>query len=396
VVNKDVTFIIDVLLASIILSLFYIFGSSFETFSRMQPHPIYILASLIAMRNGNVMGVLIALIMSVLYTIFYFVDQGSLIGFFAEYHNSMNISITFLATTIFGIGFEKYRESIERRTEKIEDSSIRFNELRDKYYRVNRLYHDLKIQVVNSDNSLLNLYEISQKFNTFNEDELFTELVGIMSRFLKTDAVSIYNFTSNGFMRLKIKNGEYPIDYSIDTLEDKRFELLIDSKKPLKKSDVEDPKFPVMAAPIIIDDLIEAVVCIDDIDFSVGNEYSFQIFKMIIDWFHDSLRKIDLVNPDDSIRYYDNTKIMKYKNFLERLETEKIRRERYSLDYVYMIFNVNRMDIDGINRRLQSAIRSVDVVSFDEENSRLHILLPATSTKNEESIRNKILERLRV
>ncbi|XMB87189.1 hypothetical protein RJG79_05150 [Mycoplasmatota bacterium WC44] len=387
--RNSIVFMIEIITVSLIISLFYFLSNSFKDFSSITPHPMYVIVAVLAMRNGNVVSVMIATLVSFIYISFYFLEYHTFVGFITDYNNAINISFTYLAAIIFGIGYERYMDKINSLSSDLEIKDDDLKDLKEEHLNIKKLYNDLKIQIVNSDNSILNLYEIAKKFSSFDKEELFTELLGVLSKFLKTEKVSIYTYQNDGFLRLKLKNSEHKVPYSIDTLKDSIFQQLLSEKKPLRKIDTSNKDFPIMSAPVILNDEIIAIVNVDDMEFSDANEYSFQIFKMIIDWLQDGLTKVNHLLDDDTDEFYYKTIIMKPDYFMERVKSEQSRKERYDLDYVLLSFKIPNFNSYELNEKLINTFRSVDVFSYDIETNMLQVLFPATLSKYKEKMKER-------
>lgn len=385
-------FFIEVLILSVILSLFYFLSPGFEVFSRFQPHPVYILATLMAMRRGNLIGIVLAFWLSFLYIGFQFIEFGSLEGFFADAHNAVNISITFLGAAIFGLGYDKYRAEVLSYTEFLTEATQALNTTSNENVKLHRLYDDLRSQVINSENSILSLYEINKKFKTFDEEELYTELLGVLQKFLKTKNISVYSVTNSDYLRLKVRIQTDDLRYSFNLKEMPELRRVIEGET-LRRIDVEKVDFPEMTAPIYKGDRVVAIVNIDKIGFSEGNEYSYQMFQMIVEWFSNELYKISRL-PDIRIQYYyKDTLVLKFEKFAEKLEQQNHRLKEYDLEYLYIKFKLD-ITIDDLDKRVAKKFREVDIISYDVENMIVHILLPATLLDNLEIIEQKIAKLL--
>ncbi len=385
--NKG-TNMLEVFALTVVFGLFYFLSSGFESFSSFQPHPIYVIACLLAMRRGNFVGIVLAIWLSVMYTVFYLIEYQSLQGFFNGYQNALNISLAFLGAAIFGINFDRLKDENREYQEFLNETTQTLNRTANENVKLHRVYDDLRSQVINSENSILSLYEINKRFKTYNEEELYTELIGVMSKFLKTKNISIYTVTESEYLRLKLRLQTSDDRYSFNINEIPELKRVVQGEV-LRKHETESEYFPDMSAPIKILDKVVAIANVDKLSFTSGNEYSFQLFKMIVEWFSSELDKIRRL-PDVQLEFYhENTKVLKFSKFSEKLKQQEYRNIEYGLEYLY-IQVPSELTVKQIDEHFVSKFREVDIISYDTEGKMIHILLPATPYSQKEVIESKI------
>ena len=144
-----------------------------------------------------------------------------------------------------------------------------------------------------------------------------------------------------------------------------------------------------MSAPIMIMDKPVAIANVDKLAFTEGNEYSFQLFKMIIEWFSAELDKIRRLPNVQKEYYYENTRLLKFEKFDEKLKQQEFRNIEYGLEYLYIKIPVD-MQIHEISTKFIPKFRDVDIISYDVEEKYIHILLPATPYSHKDVIEKKI------
>lgn len=385
--NRNV-FMLEIFIMSVIFALFYFLSTGFESFSSFQPHPIYIIASLLAMRRGAFWGVILSFWMTFMYFLFYILEFQSLTGFFQSYDNALNISLAFLGAAIFGLNFDRLKAENREYQEFLSEATRTLNKTANENVKLHRMYDDLRSQIVNSENSILSLYEINKRFKTYNEEELYTELVGVMSKFLRTKNISIYTLTHSDYLRLKIRIQTDDDRYSFNINEVPELKRVVNGEV-LRKHDTNNPKFPDMSAPIKILDKVVAIANVDRLAFSEGNEYSFQLFKMIIEWFSTELDKIRRLPDVQAEFYHDNTRVLKFEKFDDKLKQQEFRNVKYGLEYLYIKVPFD-LTVKKVQDEIVSNFRDVDIISYDLEKKVVHFLLPATPYNRQGVIEDKI------
>lgn len=379
---------LEIFIMTVVFALFYFLSSGFESFSAFQPHPIYVIACLLAMRRGGFGGIILAFWLSALYVVFYVLEYQNLVGFFNGYQNALNISLAFLGSAVFGLNFDKLKSENKDYQEFLSEATQTLNSTANENVKLHRMYDDLKSQVINSESSILSLYEINKRFKTYNEEELYTELVGVMSKFLRTKNVSIYTITSSDYLRLKVRIQTDDDRYSFNINEIPELKRVVQGET-LRKHDTRNPKFPDMSAPIKIMDKVVAVANVDKLAFSEGNEYSFQLFKMIVEWFSAELDKIRRLPNVQQEYYFDNTRLLKFEKFPDKLKQQEFRNIEYGLEYLYIKVPID-LTVEEISTKFVSKFRDVDIISYDLKEKMIHVLLPATPYSQRGVIEAKI------
>jgi hypothetical protein len=152
-----------------------------------------------------------------------------------------------------------------------------------------------------------------------------------------------------------------------------------------------EEKVPLLSAPLVKNQEVIAIINIEEIDFEMVTEYSYNLFKIIVEWTNKALvQAIEVGAVVDREHYYENTKIMKIEKFGERLEEEKRRVNKFGLGYGLINVKKGEYNLIEFDAKLSGLIRQVDVVGYDQETDVIHILLPITPREAVTGIEERI------
>ncbi|SHG94331.1 GAF domain-containing protein [Tepidibacter thalassicus] len=385
----------NILLNAIVFFIFFKINPVKENFINMNIHPLVIVVTAMALIYGNYLGIMSALIASVTFIYAYYLLGRDLYLFFIDYSYYKFLLMFFICAFVFG----KFKDNCDFKVDnlKLKNEILRKNyeDLKEGYEKLRFIKEELRKQIVGAEYSIVSLYEIASKLETLDSEEIYTEIMYILSKFLKARTMSIYTVSDdNKYLRLKLKKGEDKIIPNSIKISDKFcYKKLINGKITIKRNGECENEFPLLSGPIVKDNKVIAVINIESMDFEMVTEYSFNLFKVIVDWINRALAQaIEVESKLNKKKYYKDTNIMKYEFFKERLDEEKERKRRYNLDYGFLKFKNNDVSIKYLDSQLSKLIRNVDVVAYDEKNDILYILLPATPSNMSYIIEKRILE----
>lgn len=380
----------------IVYYLFFILEPNQDTYLRLNPHPLLILSVFMGMRYGNYPGLVGAAISSMFYMDVFLKTGGGFLELFRYFANYKYILLFFWSALIFGTFKDNHDMAVARLNEEHKLLKKKNKQLKDSFELTKKVEEELKKQIIGSEESILHLYEIASRLETLDSEQVYTETIGILSKYLGAYSVSIYTYShQNGFLRLKIKIGETgSLGRSLFVRDSDGFSKVAIEKRAIKWQDAEDEKFPLMSAPLIKNDEVIAVVNVEHMDFDRLSEYAFQLFKLIIDWVNKALDRAIFVDGLMSSKHFPETNLLKYEFFLERFREEERRRREFGMEFGFLQYRAKNMDPESIDGYTRKIFRSVDVVGFNPDNEMVYILLPATPQENLYLIEERIASRL--
>ncbi len=379
--KKTIIGIIETVLFNVIVYyLFYKFQHNQNVYLALNPHPLFLLCIAMGMRYGNYLGIISATISSMFYMKVSWDIHQSVAVIFGYFENYKYFLLFFWSAVIFGTIKNRYETNVQRLTDDNQLLKDDYKKLSKSYKISQKIQAELKKQVINSEESILNLYEIASKLETLDSEEIYTETIGILSKYLKANTVSIYTYhESSGYLRLKLRVGDMITgNRSMNVVDSIGFEKVVSGKEIIRWTDVKEDGFPLMSAPLVKDGKVIAIVNIEDMSFDALSEYAFQLFKLIVEWVNKALERAIYVGELKGTDYIEGTKIMHYDAFMQRLKSEERRKEEFGLDFGLLQYRIKNLDFNFIDERIGKVLRSVDIVAVDPVQKKLFVLLPAT------------------
>ena len=345
------------------------------------------------LRYGFIVGTIAACISSLFYANVHFEVYGNLEAFFTQFKYFKQPLLFIWSGFVLGVFKDNYRRKIKQSQESIELLTKEYHNLERDYDSVKAIQRDLKNQIIKADESIVSLYNIAKSLESFEVEELYTETIGILKKYLKATDLSLYTIDDkHDFLRLKISYGDSNPLPSVKASTCAWLSFVEEEKKALKiPTYTTGDTHPLMAAPLIIQDKIIGIVLINSMEFDVVSEYAFVLFQLIIDWINRTIEKATFVESLMENKYIDNTHIIKNSRyFRDLILIEKRRRIEFDIEYCILSYRVRTSTLEQIDTFSRKILRSVDKIYYNRDKEVLTFLLPATNRANAHIIENKI------
>ena len=384
-------------LESIILTVIvsYFFHNNYN-FLTLNLHPLLIITAVITLRYGRWPGLMSAFISSISYTYIYLLADKSFYLLFTEFSNYKFFLMFFLTAVILGRFKDNYQIKINNLEEEKEKLIEDNKELNNNLEEVTFIKDEIKKQIVGAEHSILSLYEMAQSLESLEPESLYTEVMKVFKKFLEAEIISLYTLDKeNDFLRLKLRvGGKSEMDNSIELAKYPCLNRVIQQKETSKRHNgcPYSKQRAVFVAPIIDRGQVLGIVNIEEIEFTKITDYSYQLFKVIMDWLNNSLAKA--ISYEEKIaneKYYGETSIMKYSFFEKRLNEEEKREKEFKMDFQILAYE-NRAELDLINidNIFSGLIRKTDVMAYDKKEKIIYLLFPATHAEYMGIIKKRI------
>lgn len=376
---------------------FYILRAQPASLLQANPHPFLIITALMGLRYGNYMGMVAASLSTGAYVWVYHMEVGHYLSLFQDISYYKFILAIYWAGIILGIFKDNYSALNEKLNNRIFQLERALEKLGRRHAASVAVNEDLKKQIIGAEFSILSLYEIASKLDSLNPEAVYTETMGILTRFLKARSVSIYTVDPRNpdFLRLKIRMGSSETGKrSIDVVSSEGFKHVVLNKEVTKWNETEEDDFPLMSAPVTHEGNVLAVINIEDMDFDVLSEYAFNLFKVIVDWVNKSMGQAIFVESQlQEEKFHEGTRFMKFADFTERVEEERRRYREFGMEYMLLKYDLQGIPFNEISGDISSFMRAVDIFSYDPITNHIHILLPATPHKVFDIINERIMSK---
>lgn len=373
--------------------LFFVLNPIPEHFLTLNIHPLLVVVVMISLRYGNYLGIFSALAASAAYMLSYHQLGRDLYLFLIDFSQYKHLLMFGLAAVIFGRFKDNHDFKLFTAQRRYENLLEMYNELQDGYEKLKFIKEELRKRVLGSEQSIVSLYEIAASLETLDSEEIYTEIVSLMNRYIQAEAVSIYLVDPSGqYLRMKIHAGhEEVVPTSIRIEERPIFKDAIARLTPVKLVDGQTlhGEGPLMVGPIVRDGRVVALINVDMMAFEQVTDYAFHLFKVIVDWVTKAL--VQAFEVEDYRReqlYFENTAIVKYPRFEHRLEEEKARQEQFGLAYSTLRYPAGGRDAAEVDRLLRGRVRDIDVVSLVD--NWIVLLLPATDSDQLVHLRQRL------
>lgn len=380
-IYRIATCIVETLLINIIVFyFFYTRPANQEIYLFLNPHPILFLSIAMGLRYGMRLGTVSSIISCIFYVyVFYLVEKDFnlfLINFSYYKYPLLFLWLSF----ILGAFKDNNQRRINERDDEIVLLTKENNNLEKDFESLDKIQQELKKQIIGADDSIISLYDMATKLETFETEDIFTETMGVLKKYLHVTNVTLYAYDKvNHYLRLKITYGDLDSPNSVDANNCPWF-IDVNSKKEAVKfiNKQASEKLPIMSAPLIRNGDLIAIINIESMEFDMVSEYAFQLFQLIIDWINRALDKATYVeNLLDTI-YVEKTKLVTAQFFKKRIEIEKRRKFEFGMDYCILAYRVKNLTIEEIDNLVKTTLRPVDVAYYNIKNNSLSFLMPAT------------------
>lgn len=392
--KKNLASIFETILFNVVIYyIFFILQPNQEVYLNLNPHPLFILSIIMGLRYGKKLGATSAVI-SVCFYIYIFLQINKDIFMLVEHFKNYKYILLFLwSAVILGTFKDNYTTNLKKHTDEIELLKESYKQLEKDYLVTEKIQKELKKQIISSEESIISLYDIASKLETFETEELYTETIGILAKYLKANSISIYYYNEKSkYLRLKISYGDKVEDRKSLLISDsKGFSNVIYNEKVVRWQETKEKDFPLMSSPLVRNGKVIAIINIEDMDFDRLSEYAFQLFKLIMDWVNKSLNQAIYLDEIKESKYIPGTKLLQKEFFQDRLKVEERREREFGMEFGILKYRIENLSIESINERAIKSLRSVDIISYDITNKILFILVPATSKENLYIVEDRIL-----
>ena len=255
-----------------------------------------------------------------------------------------------------------------------------------------RLYH----QIVNSDDSIGRIYRIIRKLDSVELENIFTKAAEVTAEILDTERVAVYVVGKDGqYLRQKVRHGagmeDIPrslriaeLPYLNEVLGQKR----IFSNRKLEKG------LPDLAAPIVQDNTVIAVVEIFGLDFSQWSLAQQNLLSVTARLIATAMGKAYRYEESrQSSKYLPNTRILQEAEFHKiRLEiTERCQMQQIIIPIKFLQIELDGRGYEAMDQMLSSVVRAEDFLGLHE--GRLYLLLVDIAEDTTKMVQERLLNK---
>ncbi len=351
------------------LTLTNTYGSIINTSIGLDYNYIYIVA--MGLLYGKKQSIPATILSSAL-LMYSFLLQGA--DFVAIAYQSQHI-VHFATYLFIGVVTGYVTDSRER---VASDQNIVLKNTKERYQFLETMYLEnvtikdkLYKQIVNSNDSLGKTYQIIHKLDSIEVEKIFTASNEVVAEIMHTDSVAIYIVGKNGYyLRQKTRTSE-KLDHLPRSLKIESFDYL---KKMMKDKKVFTNKrlnkdCPHMAAPVIFNNDVIAVLQIYQLPFESLNLYHENLLKITAMLISEALGKAYLHEQSvQDKKYIGGTRILIAEEF-EKIQLEMALRQKNSNQLSVALIKIltESKDYNQIYKEITGVIRDEDFIGVKKD-----------------------------
>lgn len=316
---------------------------------------------------GMSQGIIAILLACFSYVYVYLNISPDLAGIVYNQTHIIQLLIYVLVGVVTAYVVDNKRRQIENLKADLSIANDQQNFIEEVCQQVTAVKEELQEQILNTDNSLGKIYNLSKELNSLLIEDVYYGAIHTLEKLLKTQAVSIYkcNHTKT-FLRLMTHSKNLPSEVKaslrVDDYED--IKKLIETKEIFINYQL-DKQLPMMMAPIVHRDEVIAVVFIDEVPFESLTLYYENFFRVAIGLIQNAI--VQALAYEEAIKhkkYIGDSVVVQMAYFNEIIKNKQ--RAKVQFNIPYTILEVK----EGANlhkaNEIKKCIRETDYIGSNE------------------------------
>lgn len=336
---------------------------------------------------------MLAVIFSVaIFTIGLLSQHGELVSLLYPPTNILHYSTYIFLGVLTGYISDNKNRLIESAEYKLMRSNQRYDFLQETYQKSITVKDKLYKQIVNSDDSIGWLYKIIQQLDSVEVEDIFTQAAVITSQIMNVDNIAIYIMGQDGFyLRQKVRLGEKTrkLAHSLKVSENSYIQTMLDNHRLFVNHGLQSG-MPDMAAPIVYEDKVIAIIQIFDMDFEQWSIYQQNLLSVTARMISMSMGKAYKYDASTrSSKYVADTRIMQEAAF-RKLQDGYRERQQYQDNVRNVLLELAQqgLTLQELDDNLAGKIRLEDALGMD--NGKVYLLLHDADDKAIELLQKRL------
>ncbi|MBC8015307.1 MAG: NAD-dependent epimerase/dehydratase family protein [Sporomusaceae bacterium] len=271
--------------------------------------------------------------------------------------------------------------------------------LRERYDFLQQMYDEclgikdkLYSQIVNSGDSLGKIHSIAHELDSLRIEDIYTAAVGVVAKILKVKAVDIYTVNhDHSYLRLKVRSNDKNcfLPNSVKIADYPYVGEILRTKGVfVNKSLTID--YPSMAAPVVHEDKVIAIVQLYELPFEALSLYQMNLLKITTMLIAGSLARAYLHGSElRSIKYLPDTEILVPQEFVKVLDAARKRTELYNQSAALLRIVEKPPDYKQLYTLLTGVIRAEDYIGMKPD-GYIYLLLSNISANMVEEVGKRL------
>jgi UDP-glucuronate decarboxylase len=345
---------------------------------------VYVL--MIGMFLGKTQAILACFLTVVLYIYENIAYGREFISLFLDNNTLSHIAMYLFFGLVLGYIIDKKNITVKTLKEEYIVLQDKYDFLDEVFKETRRIKDQLQNQITYTEDSVGKIYELASKLDSLEPEDIFNGSISVLEQTMKTKAVSLYLISKDAaYLRLVSKSNRIDIQFpnSIKVNMDNPYYKVITEKKTVF-NDQLDPDLPILIAPILRNNQVIGLVCLNEVQFERLTLYYQNLFEVVIKLISSSIsRAYEFVTVTHPNRVIGDTKILRPEYFSKVLASKLKAKEQLNIPFYIFEVELSTSNSIGVDKLLQ-AIRETDIVGMDIKGN-LWVLLSNT-TENEAQI----------
>lgn len=376
----------------VVYLVFFEFASFKRDFLTMNLQPLLIVIAVMALKYGVYISLQTVLIASVFYILAYCRAGNDIVVFFLDYQSYKFVLMFFFVALALGKFSDKYHKKVDDLKDEKEKAEKKYDIQKEKNLELVDINERLKTRIIGSRESILTLHKITVSIFHMKVEEIFTQILEILTQFLGADVVSIYLYNKDkNMLRARMKVGKSKIGNFFSVEKEKYFEDVIKNKETMEIDTEKYPNAPLYIAPILKNDEVLGVINIERLKYHNKEKYSFELLKVISEWINNALvEAVEKERVERAKNSFKNTRVFNMEYFNYIFSEDKKRKKIFGTDYIAVEAENPGLTPEELNERIKGKIRDIDSVGMNEKVIRF--LFVNADRGSQELLYNKVKE----
>ncbi|MBW7474749.1 NAD-dependent epimerase/dehydratase family protein [Paenibacillus oenotherae] len=291
---------------------------------------------------------------------------------------------------IVGFVSDKGRRDNQRINSDLAVLNEKYAFLKGVYKDTRTVKEELQRQLISSKDSIGRIHSIIKSLESLEPEEIVTSSVGVLKNLLETERISVYSVSNSDFLRLMISSNapDFLLPKTLRLSEHHYLHDVVTKGKIFSNKSLHADQ-PVLAAPIVHEGQVIAVVAVHDLAFDRLNLHYENLFKVSVDLISGSLsRAFQYVGVTHKDRFVDETAVLTQSVFLQVLQTKIVAKQQHNTDFVLLGVEASGQPIKGLSERISGSLRDSDYLGMLKDRI---VLLLSNSNNTEADI---VIQRL--
>jgi UDP-glucuronate decarboxylase len=292
---------------------------------------------------------------------------------------------------VVGYAVERKNTTLESKKQEFETLSEKHEFLTEVFKETRQVKEELQQQIMNNGDSFGKIYSVIKELESLEPEKIFTSTVSVVESLMKSQAVTIYTVNKYGsYLRLLAKSNSthFEAGKSMKVEDFSYIQSLLNEKKLFVNKSLQGG-IPLLAAPVINQGKIVAVISVYTMKFENFTLYHQNLFKIMIDLISSSLsRALSYVEATSIQRYMDGTPVLKPEVFADILASKQLANVKHGVEFM-LLTPVETIDYaDDMPQKVSKFLRETDYLGMSRE-GKLVVLLSNSNQEEASFVLNR-------